>query len=463
MNRDSKSHHVWIVEDDRSLRWVMARALDAQGVAVTEFPDAERFADALEDARPDLVVMDVRLPGQDGLSALGRLSERFPDLPVVVTTAQSDLATAVQAYDQGAFDYLPKPFDIDEFTALIKRGLEQPASRESASEPEPSRQPALIGRSPAMQQLFRTIGRLSQSEVGVLITGESGSGKELVARALHHHSPRASGPFVAINTAAVPRELLESELFGHERGAFTGAVDRRTGRFEQADGGTLFLDEIGDMPLELQTRLLRVLAEREFYRVGAHQARRADVRVLAATHQDLEQRIAEGGFREDLYHRLNVIRLNVPPLRQRPEDIPDLAEHFLALSARETGLAPRQLTDSALRELQSRPWPGNVRELMNLCRRITVMSPARTVGPEDLPESQSGENTQDWTEAAARWVAARHADGEERLAALATEALERRLIQWALEQSGGRRQEAARLLGWGRNTLTRKLRAHGMN
>ena len=451
---------VWIVEDDRSLRWVMRRALQDVGYAVREFPDAEHLEADWSDDRPDLLVLDVRLPGRDGLDMLAELSARTDSPPVLLITAHSDLDTAVAAYERGAFEYLPKPFDLDEFLALVEKGLVRQAPARTDA-PEPPRS-GLLGRSSAMQRLFRSIGRLARSEVATLITGESGTGKELVARALHRHSPRGQGPFVAVNTAAIPRELLESELFGHERGAFTGAVERRRGRFEQAEGGTLFLDEIGDMPLELQTRLLRVLAEQEYFRVGGLQPRRADVRILAATHQDLEALVAEGRFREDLFHRLDVIRLHVPPLRERAEDIPELAEEFLSRAAAETGLTPRKLAPEALETLKARSWPGNVRELENFCRRITVMAPSEWVQRDDLPGHAPESVDEAWTEAAVRWAEAEAARRDSGLGREAVEQLEKRLIRWALERSGGHRQQAAQLLGWGRNTLTRKIHAYGL-
>ncbi len=459
------SDRVWIVEDDASLRWVMEEALGDAGRAVRSFPDAESFRAALADEQPGLVVMDVRLPGQDGLGELEWLAQHWPALPVLLITAQTDLDMAVTAYERGAFEYLPKPFDLDEFTALVDRGLQAKQGETAAS---PARADAagsrLVGESPAMQDVFRTIGRLSRSEMSVLITGQSGTGKELVARALHENSPRASGPFVAVNTAAIPAELLESELFGHERGAFTGAVGRRAGRFEQARGGTLFLDEIGDMPAALQTRLLRVLSEGEYYRVGGHEPIRTDVRVLAATHQDLGRRVAEGDFREDLYHRLDVIRIHIPPLAERPEDISRLAEHLLARAAEETGLPARRFTKKALTALKQRPWRGNVRELMNLCRRVTVMSPTATVDADGLPAPELGADDpsgeQDWTAALKDWAEQAHAEGRVGLADQATTQLEATLLDWALEKTSGHKQQAARLLGWGRNTLTRKLRRH---
>jgi two-component system nitrogen regulation response regulator GlnG len=452
---------VWIVEDDRSLRWVMEQALADAGVANRSFPDAESFRAALEHhPAPGLVVMDVRLPGSDGLTELAWLQGRIPDLPVLLITAQTDLDMAISAYERGAFEYLPKPFDLDEFMDLVRRGLDRTKAEPSPERPaEPASGPQLVGESPAMQAVFRTVGRLSRSELSVLITGESGTGKELVARALHDNSPRAGGPFVPVNSAAIPEELLESELFGHERGAFTGAVSRRAGRFEQAHGGTLFLDEIGDMPVALQTRLLRVLSERSYYRVGGHEPVEADVRVLAATHQDLARRVREGRFREDLYHRLNVVRIRIPPLRERAGDLPRLAEHLLGRAAEETGLARRHFTKAAITALQKRAWPGNVRELMNVCRRVTVMAPSERVDVAELPEPEfEAAEEGNWQSDLRRWAEERASAGENGIATDASQALESTLIEWALKRTGGRRQEAARLLGWGRNTLTRKLR-----
>jgi len=451
---------VWIVEDDRSLRWVMEEALGEEGHAVQSFPDAESFRAALTEGSPGLVVMDVRLPGSDGLTELGWLAEHRPGLPVLLITAQTDLDMAVTAYERGAFEYLPKPFDLDEFTALVARGLRASMGDSPASKDSPGVEGELVGESPVMQRVFRTIGRLYRSEMSVLITGQSGTGKELVARALHRNSPRSRGPFVAVNSAAIPAELLESELFGHEKGAFTGAVARRAGRFEQAQGGTLFLDEIGDMPAALQTRLLRVLSEKEYYRVGGHEPIRSDVRVLAATHQDLGERVAAGAFREDLFHRLNVIRIHIPPLSERPEDIPRLSDHLLARAAEETGLPARRFTPQAIKVLQQRRWPGNVRELMNLCRRVTVMSPTITVDADGLPSPEVLEPGQGgkWTEGLRGW-AEQQAEAEgSAIAESARQQLEQTLIHWALERTGGHKQQAARLLGWGRNTLTRKLK-----
>jgi two-component system nitrogen regulation response regulator GlnG len=376
---------VWIVDDDQSIRWVLERALTREGFDVRAFGDAQECLRALEQGdAPRVLVSDIRMPGGSGIELLQKVHERRPKLPVIIMTAYSDLESAVSAFQGGAFDYLPKPFDLVKAVELIRRAMQE-SGPEAAAEEEADASLEILGKAPAMQEVFRAIGRLSHSSVTVLITGESGTGKELVARALHDHSPRAAQAFVALNTAAIPRDLLESELFGHERGSFTGAQQLRRGRFEQAEGGTLFLDEIGDMPPDLQTRLLRVLADGQFYRVGGHQPLKANVRVIAATHQDLEERVRKGLFREDLFHRLNVIRLRLPPLRERTEDIGLLARHFLQRSARELGVEPKRLTEGALTGMAGFPWPGNVRQLENVCHWLTVMAPAQAVGFKDLP------------------------------------------------------------------------------
>src|SRR5215213_895225 len=375
---------VWIIDDDRSIRWVFEKALTRENIAFKTFASAREALAALEDETPQVVVSDIRMPGESGLELLQKAKERYENLPVIIMTAYSDLESAVTAFQGGAYEYLPKPFDVDHAVELIRRAVDESMRQETAAEPnEPG--PEILGHAPAMQEVFRAIGRLSQSHATVLITGESGSGKELVANALHRHSPRAAKPFIALNTAAIPKELLESELFGHERGAFTGAQTMRRGRFEQAEGGTLFLDEIGDMPFDLQTRLLRVLSDGHFYRVGGHQPIKANVRVIAATHQDLEQRVKEGVFREDLFHRLNVIRLRLPALRERLEDIPMLARHFLQQSAKQLGVEPKRISDAALERLTTFGFPGNVRQLENICHWLTVMAPAQLIEPKDLP------------------------------------------------------------------------------
>ncbi len=457
---------VWLVDDDASIRWVLERALRNDGMSPRAFEAAEPALDALRRESPDVLITDIRMPGASGLELLRLIREARPALPVIVMTAHSDLGSAVSAYEGGAFEYLPKPFDIDQAVALVRRAANGALGTHGDASGTP-RIPELLGRAPAMQQVFRAIGRLARSSVTVLITGESGTGKELVARALHDHSPRSGKPFVALNTAAIPAELLESELFGHERGAFTGANTQRQGRFEQADGGTLFLDEIGDMSMPLQTRLLRVLAEGEFYRVGGQTAVRVDVRVIAATHQTLEDRVASGLFREDLYHRLNVIRIELPPLRARAEDIPDLLRHYMRIAAAELGVEPKALAPEAFARLGAHDWPGNVRELVNLCRRLTVLAPGTEVHLADLPpqllSAAGGTMQADWAQALAGW-AERHAhSGEAPLLDTAQPQFERVLIQVALKRTQGHRQDAARLLGWGRNTLTRKLKELGMN
>ena len=450
---------VWLVDDDRGVRFVLAAALRDAGLGVTEFEDAESVLAALDAQLPDLLFTDVRMAGQGGLKLLERLHAHHAQLPVIVMSAYTDVATTAAAYRHGAFDYLPKPFDLDQAVAAARRALAQRRSPAPAAPPAPARETGLIGRSAAMREVFRAIGRVAASGLNVLITGETGSGKELVARALHTHSARALRPFVALNTAAIPSELLESELFGHEMGAFTGATRRHAGRFEQADGGTLFLDEIGDMPLLLQTRLLRVLAEGEFYRVGGRELIRADVRVIAATHQDLESKVVRGEFRADLLHRLDVVRIHLPALRERREDIAVLAEHFLARAAQELKVGAKRWSGKALAVLETLDWPGNVRQLENLCRRLAVMAPGREVRSEDLPFAQrtAAPSQPGWTDALRRWADAELAAGHVGLHAAAVAELERVLFEAALAAHEGHRQNAAEALGLGRNTLTRKL------
>ena len=456
---------VWIVDDDPSLRWVLEKAMRQEDMQTRCFERAELLLDALADAEPDVLLTDVRMPGMDGLTLLDRLTSRHADLPVIVMTAHADLDSAVAAYRGGAFEYLPKPFDLDEAVELVRKA----ARRNGALAADPTRAapiPSMIGQAPAMQEVFRSIGRLARSSMTVMITGESGTGKELVARALHENSPRAEKVFVALNTSAIAAELLESELFGHEKGAFTGADSRRIGRFEQAHGGTLFLDEIGDMSSELQTRLLRVLAESEFFRVGGQDSVNVDVRVIAATNQDLPKAVSEGRFREDLYHRLNVIRINTPPLRQRREDIPQLLKHYLADAARELDAPAKTLNSDALELLQSFDWPGNVRQLVNATRRLTVTAAGGVISGPDIPEDLGGSQTDaagaaqnEWTRPLADWATRQlnHDEGPPLLESALPE-FERTLIKIALRQSRGCRQDAAKLLGWGRNTLTRKIR-----
>ena len=457
---------VWVVDDDRSIRWVFEKALSREGIQHQTFESAGDVMRALALGTPQVLVSDIRMSGASGLELLSTIKQRYPHLPVIIMTAYSDLDSAVQVFQGGAFEYLPKPFDVDRAIELIRRAMAESVQKDEPSELEdPSQE--ILGQAPAMQNVFRAIGRLSQSSATVLMTGESGTGKELVARALHRHSPRASHSFVAINAAAMPKDLLESELFGHERGAFTGAQTQRRGRFEQAEGGTLFLDEIGDMPAELQTRLLRVLADGQFYRVGGHAPLRANVRVIAATHQDLEQRVRQGAFREDLYHRLNVIRLRLPSLRERREDIPSLARHFLAKSARDLGVEPKRLSAEAMQFLTEYGYPGNVRQLENVCHWLTVMAPAQTVDVKDLPVEIRAEPQQEgtlgWTTVLENVVNLALARGERDLMDRMTRDFESVLIRRALQHTGGRRIEAAQLLGIGRNTITRKINELGLD
>ncbi|WP_431097516.1 nitrogen regulation protein NR(I) [Polaromonas aquatica] len=491
---------IWIVDDDQSIRFVLEKALLREDLPTRSFTNPREVLAALENATedegPQILVSDIRMPGGSGLDLLEKVKEKLPGLPVIIMTAFSDLDSAVSAFQGGAFEYLPKPFDLPKAVELIRRAVEE-SQREEVAEERMASAPEMLGQAPAMQDVFRAIGRLSQSMVTVMITGESGSGKELVARALHKHSPRANGPFVAINTAAIPKDLLESELFGHERGAFTGAQTMRRGRFEQAEGGTLFLDEIGDMPFDLQTRLLRVLSDGHFYRVGGHNAVKANVRVIAATHQDLEQRVKEGGFREDLFHRLNVIRLRLPALRERREDVFMLTRHFLQQSAKQLGVEPKRISDTALQQLSNFGFPGNVRQLENICHWLTVMAPAQVIEPKDLPPEvlgmipESGKSLApaEKPEAArTEWAGSidkasavqapesaaagpdhswEHGLEAEALALLATgrsdvwdvltRRFESKLIQTALANTRGRRIEAAQKLGIGRNTITRKI------
>ncbi|TMG93206.1 MAG: nitrogen regulation protein NR(I) [Betaproteobacteria bacterium] len=452
---------VWVVDDDRSIRWVLEKALAREGIAHKSFASVYEVTQALQHGEPQVIVTDIRMPGESGLVLLGKLKESHPTVRVIIMTAYSDLDSAVAAFQGGAFEYLPKPFDIDHALALIRRAsAEVPAQSPIAASAMAA--PEMLGQAPAMQEVFRAIGRLSQSHVTVLITGESGTGKELVARALHRHSVRAAQPFVAINTAAIPKDLLESELFGHERGAFTGAQSSRRGRFEQADGGTLFLDEIGDMPPDLQVRLLRVLADGEYYRVGGHAPLRSNVRIIAATHQNLEERVQQGLFREDLLHRLNVVRLRLPPLRERGEDIAPLTRHFLLKSARDLAVEPKQLSDAALKVLSGFAFPGNVRQLENICHWLTVMGPGQRIEAADLPpELRAGAARTDeegnWQQALDRELARALARGERAVGDRLEKEFERTLILRALAHTAGHRMEAAQWLGWGRNTLTRKI------
>ena len=455
---------VWVIDDDRSIRWVLEKTLQKADMAVTSFESADSVLSSLEKEQPDVVVSDIRMPGMDGLELLEILRARYPSLPVIIMTAHSDLESAVSAYHGGAFEYLPKPFDVDDAVQQIRRACRQHAAveekpaingRKGAKE--------IIGEAPAMQEVFRAIGRLARSNITVLINGESGTGKELVAQALHRHSSRAQAPFIALNMAAIPRDLMESELFGHERGAFTGAQTRREGRFEQADTGTLFLDEIGDMPAELQTRLLRVLADGEFYRVGGHEPVKVDVRIIAATHQNLESLVKSGAFREDLFHRLNVIRIHLPALRERREDIPLLMKHFLLSAAKELSVDAKVLLPETEEFLSQMEWPGNVRQLENTARWLTVMASGQEIHIDDLPTELKDSEApsvfyDDWRQLLRAWARKRLQEGCEGLLNEAGPDFETVMIQTALEHTAGRRQDAARLLGWGRNTLTRKIK-----
>ncbi|MGH8634748.1 MAG: nitrogen regulation protein NR(I) [Burkholderiales bacterium] len=455
---------VWIIDDDRSIRWVFEKALTRENIAFKTFTSAQEALAALATETPQVVVSDIRMPGESGLELLQRAKALHANLPVIIMTAYSDLESAVGAFQGGAYEYLPKPFDVDHAVELIRRAMEESMRQESVAE-EAEISPEILGQAPAMQEVFRAIGRLSQSHATVMITGESGTGKELVARALHRHSPRAAKPFIAINTAAIPRDLLESELFGHERGAFTGAQAQRRGRFEQAEGGTFFLDEIGDMPPELQTRLLRVLSDGHFYRVGGHQPIKANVRVIAATHQDLEARVKQGLFRDDLFHRLNVIRLRLPPLRERREDIALLVRHFLARSARELGVEAKRLSEAALKYLAAQDFPGNVRQIENLCHWLTVMAPSVTIDVKDLPpelRTEAAPAAQSWVAALEKEVEGLLNRGETGVMDSLNRQFEKSLIVKALAYTGGRRIEASQLLGLGRNTLTRKIQELGI-
>ena len=484
---------IWIVDDDESIRWVLEKALARENIATRSFSNARDALATLQHESPQVLVSDIRMPGTSGLELLQKAKAMHPEMPVIIMTAFSDLDSAVAAFQGGAFEYLAKPFDVDKAVELIQRALEE-SMRESVVEQDASETQEILGQAPAMQDVFRAIGRLSQSNVTVLITGESGTGKELVARALHRHSPRSSQPFIALNTAAIPKDLLESELFGHERGAFTGAQTMRRGRFEQAEGGTLFLDEIGDMPFDLQTRLLRVLSDGHFYRVGGHQPLKANVRVIAATHQNLEKRVKEGLFREDLYHRLNVIRLRLPSLRERPEDIPLLTHHFLQLSAKQLGVEVKRMTDSAMQFLSGLELPGNVRQLENLCNWITVMAPGQTVEVKDLPpEMLHGEdmpplpeyrppaiitpkieintaasmspaaNGTDWASLLDTEAAQLLAKGQAEVMDVLSRQFETVVIKAALRHTHGRKNDAALRLGIGRNTITRKIQELGIS
>ncbi|HEY0563882.1 MAG TPA: nitrogen regulation protein NR(I) [Methylophilus sp.] len=458
---------IWILDDDKSIRWVFEKALARTDLEFKTFSSAAEALNTLNRELPQVVVSDIRMPNGSGLDFLSEIKQKHPDIPVIIMTAYSDLESAVAAFQGGAFEYLAKPFDVDQAVDIIKRAVDE-SMRQAVENVVIEETPEIIGQAPAMQEVFRAIGRLSRSHSTVLINGESGSGKELVASALHKHSPRADKPFIAINTAAIPKDLLESELFGHERGAFTGAATARRGRFEQADNGTLFLDEIGDMPADLQTRLLRVLSDGQFYRVGGHQPIKVNVRVIAATHQDLEERVKLGLFREDLFHRLNVIRLRLPPLRERREDIPLLTKHFLLHSAKQLGVESKQLSQAALRFLTAVNWSGNVRQLENVCHWLTVMAPGQNVDVADLPpelkeDASKPSSSTSWQESLAKEVMDALNRGETNILDVKTKEFERTMITKALQHTDGRRIEAANQLGMGRNTLTRKIQELGID
>lgn len=463
--------NVWIVDDDRSIRWVLEKALQKADIPCKTFSEAESVLQAIKKEQPALILSDIHMPGKSGLEMLAEIKKSYPKLPIIIMTAYSDLDSAVASFQGGAFEYLPKPFDIDKAIELVRRATEE--SEEEEQTPAEETASEIIGKAPAMQEVFRAIGRLSQSKATVLLTGESGAGKEVVARALHKHSPRSNAPFVAINMAAIPKDLMETELFGHEKGAFTGASAIRHGRFEQAEGGTLFLDEIGDMPAELQTRLLRVLSDGYYYRVGGHQSLKANVRIIAATHQNLEAMVRENRFREDLYHRLNVIRLRLPPLRERPEDIPLLVNHFLQKSAENLGVEPKLMSEEAMEFLKRFPFPGNVRQLENLCNWLVVMAPSQHIRVTDLPEEvRNGEaeklhkncEVSGSTPAGGGWEELLKGEVKEMLKNQSPDLMkqladtfESIVIGTALEYTHGRRVDAATRLGIGRNTITRKI------
>ncbi|WP_338518645.1 nitrogen regulation protein NR(I) [Alteromonas gracilis] len=464
---------VWIVDDDSSIRWVLQKALQAANISCLSFENPEDLLLQLQSGQaPEVIISDIRMPQMDGMALLNEVHASHPLLPVIIMTAHSDLDSAVNAYQKGAFEYLPKPFDVDEAVTLTQRALAHAREQTSGSNVQQDDVVTeIIGEAPAMQEVFRAIGRLSRSSISVLINGQSGTGKELVAQALHRHSPRASKPFIALNMAAIPADLVESELFGHEKGAFTGAQAARQGRFEQADGGTLFLDEIGDMPLDVQTRLLRVLADGQFYRVGGHQSVSVDVRIIAATHQNLEQRVAEGKFREDLFHRLNVIRVHLPSLAERREDIPLLTRHFLRRAAKELDVEAKSISKEAERVMSQLPWPGNVRQLENVCRWLTVMASGQEVLPSDLPPEIHTDSSTDkplsesaqWPELLASWTDKQLRDGHHNILNDAMLTFERVMLERALAHTHGHKQDAAKRLGWGRNTLTRKLKELDVN
>jgi len=459
---------IWIIDDDRSIRWVLEKALEKAGFNSESFESGNGLLEKLKDSQPDAIISDIRMPGIDGLELLEQIQDAFPQIPVIIMTAHSDLGSAVKSYKRGAFEYLPKPFDVNDAVAVAQRAVNHASEYKMTPTEAPKIEAKeIIGEAPAMQEVFRAIGRLSHSNITVLIKGESGTGKELVAQALHKHSPRADKPYIPLNVAAIPKDLIESELFGHEKGAFTGATQLRVGRFEQADGGTLFLDEIGDMPMETQTRLLRVLSDGEFYRVGGLTPIKADVRVIAATHQTLEERVKEHLFREDLYHRLNVIPIHLPKLSDRREDIPALMEHFLGRAAQQMGVEKKELRAETTQYLTGLPWQGNVRQLENFCSWITVMASGREIHINDLPEeflnpSDEEAVTGNWVLSLKSWADQELSLGHSGILQQATPLFEKCMIDVALKHSGGRKRDASELLGWGRNTLTRKIKELGM-
>lgn len=476
--KSMSDENIWVIDDDQSIRWVLEKALKKSEMAVTAFESADEALDALRHNAlpPDAVISDIRMPGSDGISFLSMFKQKHPEVPVLIMTAYSDLDSTVNAFEKGAFEYIPKPFDVEQVieqtqrACALKHGKQKAPTRAAANSGENNlNEREILGDAPAMQEVFKAIGRLSRSKITVLINGESGSGKELIAQALHRHSPRSRRPFVALNMAAIPHNLMESELFGHEKGAFTGADSRRVGRFEQADGGTLFLDEIGDMPAHLQTRLLRVLADGQFYRVGGHTPIVVDVRIVAATHQNLEEQVQAKTFREDLFHRLNVIRINAPPLRERREDIPLLLKHFLEEAAKELEVSAKQTTPDFEAYVSALQWPGNVRQLQNTAHWLTVMASGDALEISDLPETvesttvSSDTEIDDWESGLRKWATLQLSQNQVDLLGQAIPRIERVLIECALQKTRDRRQEAARLLGWGRNTLTRKIRELGMD
>ena len=458
-----KKNLVWVVDDDESIRWVLEKGLSESGLKVETFESAHQVIKKLEEESPGAILTDIKMPGTSGLALLDQVKEIRPDIPVIIMTAHSDLESAVESYEHGAWEYLPKPFDIDEATQIVKRAITPDEEAEEETDNQPKAE--IIGEAPAMQEVFRAIGKLSNSNSTVLLVGQTGTGKELVAQALFQHSPRKEKSFIALNMADIPKELLEAELFGHEKGAFTGADERRIGRFEQANEGTLFLDEIGDMPLETQTRLLRVLSNGEFYRVGGRKPITVDVRIIAATHQSLEEQVEKKVFREDLFHRLNVIKITLPNLKERRADIPALSKHFLKISALELSEEVKFLSEEVEDYFSRLSWPGNVRQLENACRWLTVMAPSRQIKLEDLPadlKSESTESKAEWTGTLKSWAEDSLEKGETELLNLALPEFEKTMIEAALDKTLGKKNEAAKLLGWGRNTLTRKIKDLGM-